>query len=296
MSGADFAERWRPAAFLPRRDGRDPGLVIALATLCFLAGLTLLAVLAGDRATRNWDGQLGAEATVIVRPAGGESPDAAAARAAEALAGAPGVAEARALEPKVAYDLIRPWLGDIADIESLPAPRLVAVVLDRAKPANAAALRAALRGQGLDAVVDDHSVWIKDIRRAAQTVRIAGFTILAMIAVAVACVIAFAARAGVALRRDVVEALRLSGASDGYVARLFVRRLAELATLSALIGAAGAAVAGAVLRLAGGGAGLIPALPVAWSDIAALVACPLLAALVAGLAAHAQALATIRQA
>ena len=49
---------------------------------------------------------------MIVRPRGGETPDAAAARAAEALSGAAGVAEARALEPAKAYDLIRPWLGD----------------------------------------------------------------------------------------------------------------------------------------------------------------------------------------
>ena len=59
--------------------------------LCFLACLTALGVLAADRAARGWSDQLSGEATVIVRARGGETPDAAAARAAEALAGVPGV-------------------------------------------------------------------------------------------------------------------------------------------------------------------------------------------------------------
>jgi cell division transport system permease protein len=116
----------------PFRDG--DALIFVVAVLCFLACLTALGVLAADRAARGWSGQLTGEATVIVRPHGGESPDAAAARAAEALAGVAGVAEARALEPQKAYDLIRPWLGDVADFEDLPVPRLVAVTLDRERP------------------------------------------------------------------------------------------------------------------------------------------------------------------
>lgn len=296
MSGAEFARRWKPAPFLPRGEGRDLGLTFAMATLCFLACLTALAVLAGDRAARNWNGQLGAEATVIVRAAGGESPDAAAARAAEVLAGAKGVAEARALEPKIAYDLIRPWLGDLSDIEDLPAPRLVAVTLDRAAPADAKTLRAALAGQGLDAVVDDHSVWIKDIRRAAGAVRWTGLAILALIVSAAGAVVAFAARAGLATRRDIVEVLRLSGAADGFIAWLFIARYAGLAAVAGAAGAASAALIGALARLAGGGEGLTPALPVAWGDLAALLPCPPLAAAVAALAAWAAAQRMLREA
>src|SRR5438105_3280555 len=103
--------RWRPSPFLPERDARDPALIFVIATLCFLACLTALGVIATDRAAGGWSAQLSGEATVIVRSQDGESPDAAAARATEALAGVPGVAEARALEREKAYDLIRPWLG-----------------------------------------------------------------------------------------------------------------------------------------------------------------------------------------
>ncbi len=45
-------------------------------------------------------------------------------------------------------------------------PRLVAVTLDPRHPTDARRLDMALKAQGVDATVDDHSIWIKDIRRA----------------------------------------------------------------------------------------------------------------------------------
>lgn len=287
--------RWRPAPLLPKGEARDGLLIFVVAVLCFLACLTALGVIAADRAARSWTGQLEGEATVIVRPRGGETPDAAAARAAETLAGVPGVSEARALEPEKAYDLIRPWLGDVADLEDLPVPRLVTVTLDRAAPPTTAQLDQALRAQGLDAVVDDHSVWIEDIRRAAGVVRWVGLVIFLLIAGAAAAVAAFATRAGLAARRDVVEVLHLTGAASGFVARLFMVRFARFAGLAGLIGAAAAALLGAALRLAGGGEGLTPALPIAWSDLLAVLPCPLLAAAVAAVSAHMTASGLMRE-
>lgn len=286
MSEAFDLTRWRPASFLPERDARDPALIFVIGVLCFLACLTALGVLAGNRAAGGWASQLTGEATVIVRPRGGETPDAAAARAAETLAGVAGVAEARALEREKAYDLIRPWLGEVADLDDLPVPRLVAVTLERKTPATAASLRAVLRDQGLDAVVDDHSVWIKDIRRAAGVVRGLGTAIFLLIALAASAVVAFATRAGLTARRDVVEVLHMTGAEDGFIAQLFEMRFARAAAVGGTIGAAGAATLGAGLRAIGGGAGLTPALPVAWLDLLAVLPCPLLAALVAALAAR----------
>jgi len=286
--------RWRPAPLLPPDGPRAGSLLFVVASLCFLACLTALAVLASDRAARGWVGQLGAEATVIVRPKRGETPDAAAARAAEALAGVSGVSEARALEPQKAYDLIRPWLGDISDLEDLPVPRLVAVTLDAKAPATAARMTLALKGQDVDALVDDHSVWIKDIRRSANLARGLGVGVFVLIAGAAGAVVAYATQAGLAARRDVVEVLHLSGAEDSYIAGLFQLKFARLAVVGGVIGAAVAAVLGAALRLAGGPQGLTPALPVAWSDLAVVLACPLAAAAVAAAAARLTASALIR--
>lgn len=288
--------RWRPASFLPDEDARDPALLFVIGVLCFLACLTALGVLAADRAASGWSGQLRSEATVIVRAQGGETPDAAAARAAEVLAGVAGVSEARALEKEKAYELIRPWLGDVAaDLDDLPVPRLVAVGLDRRKPATAATLSAALKGQGLDAVVDDHSVWLKDIRHAADVVRWTGVVIFLLIAGAAGAVVAYATRAGLAARRDVVEVLHLTGAEDAQIANLFELRFARVAAIAGAAGALTAGGLGAGLRLIGGGDGITPALPIAWIDLLAVLPCPVLAAIVAAVAARLTARRLIRQ-
>jgi cell division transport system permease protein len=295
MSEPFDVARWRPAPFLPERDARDGALIFVVAVLCFLACLTGLGVIAADRAAHGWSSQLSGEATVIIRARGVETPDAAAARAAETLAGVKGVTEARALEPQKAYDLVRPWLGDVADLEDLPVPRLVAVTLDRRAPANAPTLTAALQAQGLDAVVDDHSVWLKDIEHAAGVVRWTGLAVFLLIAAAAAAVVVFATRAGLAARRDVVEVLHLSGAEDSDIAHLFQSRFAQIAGLAGLLGAAAAAFLAAILRLAGGASGLTPALPIAWIDLLAVLPCPLIAALVAAAAARLTAGGLIRE-
>lgn len=295
MSEVFDPARWRPAPFLPERDTRDAALVFVVAVLCFMACLTALGVIASDRAARGWAAELTGEATVVVRAQATESPDAAAARAAEALAGVPGVSEARAIERAKAEALIAPWLGDVADLEELPIPRMVAVTLDPKAPATAEALDQVLDAQGIDAQIDDHGAWIDDIRRSADFARWFGVAVFVLIAAAAAAVVAFATRAGLAARRDVVEVLHYTGAEPAFIARLFQARFARMAAGAGLFGALGAMAIGAVLRLVGGGAGLTPVLPVRWIDLLAVVPCPLVAALVAAVSARVTASALIRE-
>lgn len=295
MSDIFDPARWRPAPFLPETETRDGALVFVVAVLCFLACVTAVGVIAADRAARGWSGQLSEEATVIVRAKPGETPDMAAAQAAEALAAVRGVEEVRALEPQKAYDLVRPWLGDVADVEDLPVPRLVAVGLDARNPATSEALERALKGAGIDGIVDDHSLWLQDVRRAAGVARGMAAVVFLLIASAAGAAVAFATRAGLSAQRDVVEVLHLSGAERNFIARLFQVRFARAAAWAGLIGAGGAVLAGAILRMLGGSQGLTPALPIAWSDLLVVLPCPLLAAGVAALAARFTALGLIRE-
>ena len=290
-----FLKRWKPGPLIPRGDARDGGLAFVIAVLCFFACLAALAAMAGDRAAQGWASQLRGSATVLVRPSGGESADAAAARAAEALSDVRGVREAAALEKDKAEALLEPWLGKEALTQDLPVPRLVTLDLDPAAPATAADLDKALKAQGVDATVDDHSLWIRDIVRAGAWARAAAIGVFALTALAAAAVIAFAARAALAARREIVEVLHVSGARDGYIAGLLMRRFAAMAFVAGLFGAAFAGTVGAIARTFGGGEGLTPALPAAWIDLAALAPCPLLAAMVAALAARAAALGLLKE-
>jgi cell division transport system permease protein len=286
--------RWKPAPLLPRNDGRDGSLVFVVAVLCFLACTAVFAALAADRAARSWGRELVASATIQVRPTAGQTDAEAAALAAEALAGVKGVSEASTLDREDAARLLEPWLGQGELPDDLPIPRLVAVDLDPKAPASAAQLNAALAAAGIDASVDDHSRWLTEVRRAGGLARAAALGAGALVAAAAAAVIAFATRAGLAARREVVEVLHLTGAHDSFVADLFQRRFAALAARAGFYGAAGAAVFAGLVRVLGGSEGFTPALPLAWQDLLAAVPCPLLAAVVAAVAARRTALGLLR--
>jgi len=294
-NAATFLKGWKPGPLMPRGDERDGGLVFVIAVLCFFACVAAVAALAADRAAGGWTAQLQDSATVLVRPKGGESADAAAARAAETLAGVRGVAEARALEKDKAQALLEPWLGKGALPDDLPVPRLVALDLDPAQPPSAADLERALRARDVDATVDDHSLWIKDIVRAGLWARAAALGVFALTALAAAAVIAFAARAALASRRAIVGVLHVAGAQDGFIAGVVARRFAAMAFLAGAGGAVAAAALGAGARLLGGGEGLTPVLPVAWIDLAALLPCPFLAAAVAAWSARSAAMRLLKE-
>jgi cell division transport system permease protein len=290
----DTVRGWKPGPLLPREDERDGALVFVVAVLCFLAGLTALAALASDRAAQGWRKDIEASATVQVRPKPGQTGEGAAARAAEALAGVPGVLEAAALERERAEALLEPWLGKGNIGPDMPIPYLVTVDLDPERPPRAEALSAALSAAGVDAALDDHARWSTELRRAGAFARAAAIGAFLLMASCAAAVVAFATRAGLAAQRNVVDVLHVSGAEDAYVAGLFQRRFARMAITAGLYGALAAAAVGAGVRLLGGGEGLTPVLPLAWTDLLAVAPVPLLAALTAAVAARRTALAIVR--
>ena len=278
---------------LPRDAGGERWLVSLIAVLCFLACLAAVGAAAADRAAHGWARQLGAEATVQVRPRVGETGAEAAARAAETLAGVTGVAEAQALDRKAAEDLLRPWVGE-AVLPDLPLPYLITVRLDRDAPASAVTLSRSLAEAGLDASVDDHSLWRGEVERSAGLITALAIAAFLLTAGAAGAAVAYATRAGMAAQASLIQTLSLNGASDGTIAWLFQRRYALVAAAAGAVGAVVAMVAVSALRLLGGTEGITPALPVAWSDVLLLSPCPLLAATVALVAARFTALAGMK--
>ena len=285
----------RGATILPAQDGRDRGLLFTIAVLAFLACLSVISAMAANRAAQGWATQLSSSATVQVRPSGGETGAEAAARAAEAIAGVQGVTEARALDRKAAEALLEPWLGKGNIPSDLPLPQLVTVELDPKQPVTTASLNQALARAHVDASVDDHARWMADVRSSADMVRVSAVVGCLLIATAAGAVIAFATRQGLAARRDLVEVLHLCGAEDKYVATLFKMRFAALAMWGSAYGALAAAAVGAILRLSGGSDGFSPALPIAWMDLLACCAAPLLGGLVAALSAQMVAMAILKE-
>jgi cell division transport system permease protein len=279
-------------SLLPRDAGGEAWLAALIAVLCLLACLAAAGAVAADRAAQGWARELRAEATVQVRPRVGETGAEAAARAAQTLAGVEGVSEAEAMDRETAEALLRPWIGAAA-LPDLPVPHLVTVRLDRTAPASAVTLGRALAEAGLDATVDDHGLWRREVERSAGLITLLAGAGFLLTAGAAGAAVAYATRAGMAAQAGVISILSLNGASDGAIAGLYQWRYGRLAAGAGALGALVAMGTVAGLRLLGGTEGVTPALPLAWSDLLILSPCPLLAGTVGLVTARVVALARL---
>lgn len=247
------------------------------AAMAFLAVFALALTLASGRLADRWADALARTATVRISAPPGQV-EAQTKAVLRVLETTPGVAAARALSDAEQRALLAPWFGPDLPVEALPLPRLVELT-ESAEGMDAAALRLRLAGEAPGAVLDDHARWRRPLAQAAAHLRLLGALSAGLIAVVTAAMIALAAQAALAANARVIEVLRLVGARDDFIARVFVRRF----TRRALAGAAAGTLAGvaALALLPAGGEGLLAGLgfrgagwlwPAALPPFAALVA------------------------
>ena len=279
----------RSAPLLPPDSGRDRPLLAVAAILVFLASLAGIGAAGAWQAAEGWTAQLTDQITVQILPAQNRDADEDARAAAVEITRLPGVLSAEARGRAQSEDLLRPWLGEGVLPDDLPVPRLIAVRLEAETPLAPGAVEALLADAPYEAVVDDQERWERAVRRAAAAVRYFGLAVVALLTLAAAAVVAFAARASLVARWDVAEALHLVGAPDSYVTRLFQERFFMLGVKAGLIGAVLAGLAGLGLAALAGGAGAIFFLPrfeLDWLTAAIPAAAALVSGLVAAVSAR----------
>ncbi|MFC0387990.1 cell division protein FtsX [Muricoccus vinaceus] len=249
-----------------------PGLVGAMA---LLATLALAGAQGADRLADRW--QAGAAAAVTA-----QVPDPTRERMAAAMAvlqGERGVASATAVGPERVAELLRPWLGEAS---SLILPGVIELHL-AGVPEGLGRLAARLAEAVPGAELESHGLWVARLSALARSVQGVALAVLVLVAGVAVAVVAVATRAGLAARREAIGVLHDLGATDRSIAGRFARRVAMLAGLGALGGAAVAvpalaALSGLALPLSGGEAGG-GALPGALSGALAEVPWAMLAAL-----------------
>ena len=269
---------------LPREDAREAALFFVVCALCFLASLSGLVARSAYAAADSWTAQVTGQITIRVR--GG---DADTSRAVGLTATTPGILTARSLSRQESEDLLRPWLGASGVPEDLPLPRLIAAEATPGQAGLADRLARTLSDAGIDATVDDHVVWSDDVRRATDSAGLVALLAVLLLGATGIAVIAFATHATLLARRDIVELLHLSGASDGFISGLFERRFLMLGVQAGTVGALLAFGAAAFILFAvkqtGQQVWLLPQLSLSLADGLILGLAPLLSGLASMLAA-----------
>jgi cell division transport system permease protein len=216
-------------------------LTATMAVMCYLACLAIGALLLIDRAVNNWTQGLSREITVQVRDMTGTDVEIRLADARAIIEKTEGVASAKILDRAEGVKLLRPWLGD-ADLEHLPVPRLIRVVVDPKAPPDFVQLETTLKRAVQGIGLDTHQRWAAELTRMATTMSSLSWLILALIGVSAIAIVVFASRAVLEQNRAVVDILHLVGARDGYIARQFYQRFLVTGFIAGVIGLALAAL------------------------------------------------------
>ena len=202
--------------------------------MAFLAVFALALSMASGRLADRWGEELAKSVTVRIS-APLEQVERQTKATVRVLETTAGIATVRVLNTAEQQALLAPWFGPDVPIDDLPIPKLIEVI-ETDKGFDAAGLRLRLQAEAPGAVLDDHTRWRKPLTVAAGRLRALGWVSIAIIGGATAAMITLAANAALAANLQVIRVLRLIGATDGYIARAFVRRFTLRALGGALIG------------------------------------------------------------
>jgi len=229
------AQPKRTAPVVPERSVAGRTLVLLIAIMTFLSGVTLGGVVLVQKSAIAWSSDVGRQVTIQIRPVEGEVMESNI-RTAIALAEAtPGVSEAHAISLEDSQKLLEPWLGTGLDLSQLDIPRLVVVELSDPKAVDLNMLSTnlqAVRGASLET----HAAWRQQLNTMAGTLVLSGILVLLLIVLATVLAVVFATRGTMATNREIVDVLHFIGASNTFIAGEFQGRFLALGFRGGLYG------------------------------------------------------------
>jgi cell division transport system permease protein len=260
-----------------RRDATSRFLPWIIAVMVYLAALSLAGAIVLGEAITAWSKDLTGTLTVQIPISEGEAEatEARVAKAVDLLRRTPGIARVSVLDKRQMGALLEPWLGPDIALSKLPLPKLIDVTLAEGAKVDTVSLGLRLTAIVPDAVIDDHRKWLDELLRLARSIELVSVVVVVLIALAAVATVVFAARAGLAVHRSVIEIMHVIGARDSFVAAQFQRQALVLGFWG---GVAGLLAAVATLLALGRVAGRVQAIdalqvslsPLQWAMLAAL--------------------------
>lgn len=229
------ALRQKTAPIVPERSVSGRTLVLLIAIMTFLSGVTLGGVVLVQKSAIAWSSDVGREVTIQIRPVAGEVMESNLRTAVSLAQATQGVASARALSLEESQDLLKPWLGAGLDLSTLEIPRIVAVQLSDPQDADISKLETdlkAIKGASLDT----HAAWRDQLNTMAGTIVVSGLLVLTLIVVATVLAIVFATRGTMASNREIVDVLHFIGASNSFIAGEFQGRFLLIGFRGGIVG------------------------------------------------------------
>lgn len=241
------------APLLPGKLRNARALWLVLIIMALLAGCALLFARGSMRLSGDWQTQLSDTLTVQVMLDDASAWDQDTKTARDTLVGVFPGADIEILPEAEARALLQPWLGNAALPENLPVPGLLNIT---GQDLNSRSAQTALDAAGLTTNIDDNTRYADQLSGTARRLVAIGLGTLILILIAGLSVNIFATRAGMIAQKEIIRVLVQVGASDRFIARLFIGQAFRRGAIGAIIGLALAALLWLCLSVLGDWGGL----------------------------------------
>ncbi|MBP02802.1 MAG: hypothetical protein CMM25_08345 [Rhodospirillaceae bacterium] len=145
------------------------------------------------------------------------------------------VLSARLLSKEEVTELLTPWIGN-ANINLLPLPQLIDVVLLKSTEKEEKALQSLVYSLVPDAIIDNHRLWFEHLLNLMKGFKFLTSSVASLITTALILTIVYATKASITEFYEVIRVLHLVGAKDVYIATQFAKRAFSYAFKGSLSG------------------------------------------------------------
>lgn len=221
------------ARLLPSKLRNARALWVVLIIMALLAGCALLFARGSMRLSGEWQSQLSDTMTVQIMLENADDWSEQTRLAQAALASSLPGADIDVLSQTDSKALLRPWLGNATLPDDLPVPGLINIT---GKDLSIEKTQTALESAGVKANIDDNSRYADELRGTAKRLVSIGLGTLLLILLAGLSVNIFATRAGMTAQKDIIRVLVQVGASDKFIAKLFIKQALRRGAFGAAIG------------------------------------------------------------
>jgi cell division transport system permease protein len=221
------------------RDSTARFLPWIIGFMVYLAMIAATVALLVHHATQRWQRDLSGQLTIELPAVSGEDASQHRQRldaAVEEIGDTNGIIGTRLLDEAEVKRLLAPWLGERVDQLGVALPDLIAASLAPDIRPNLSDLAERLQAVSPGAAIDDHAQFNAGALNFLRTIEVMALSLLVLVLVATAGVVAFVARAGLSIHRRIVEIVHLVGAHDSYVARQFQAQAFRYGFYGAFIG------------------------------------------------------------
>ncbi len=231
-SGSPIAQ----STIVPGENIASHALTLVIAIMGFLASLTLGAMTLVQDTAERWQSDISREVTIQITPEDGLDMDKALTIARDIAASHPAVVSAEILSEADTVRLLEPWLGSDLNLDELPVPRLINVVIDSEVPTNLETLTQKMKEAVPAASIDDHRTWLAQLTAVARATVGVGIVVFVLVLLATILTVVFATQGAMSGNRHVVEVLHFVGAEKSYIASQFQRHFLILGLKGAFAG------------------------------------------------------------